>query len=567
MVESLKVRFLIIFSALFLGFMYLVPNFFSLKSISWWPAKNKLVYGLDIQGGLHLVLEANVDEIIQEQLRRLKESLKGDMEKEKIAMESAVVSKAPPYYLDIVFKDKFDLQKARELIKKPALSRTVQAKNSEPLKLRLSYYETRLKEIREQAIGQSIEVIRQRIDEFGVSEPLISAQGGSRILVQLPGVKDSSRAKKLIQQTAKMELAIVDEDFPAEKLIPMIEEAEKKGSYFLGAGKGGLNYREYVKRINGDLRPQLPENRKVVFEKDASAASMEAGKIPYAVDMNLSIQGSLLEDAAMAFDQNTNLPIVTFQFQREGRKPFADLTGKAIGRQLAVILDNVLKSAPNVKSKIHGPGQIDLGKGNYEELAKEANMLAITLRAGALPAELRQLEEKNVGPSLGKDSIDKGKKAGIAGLLLVILFMFLYYKSMGAVANISLVLNMYFLVALLSSLSATLTLPGVAGIILTIGMAVDANVIIFERIREELKKGASMKLAIRDGYGNAFSAILDANITTAIVCFVLGYFGSGPVRGFAVTLFCGILTSLFTAVFVSRSLLDFMAIRMGWKRF
>ena len=437
--------------------------------------------------------------------------------------------------------------------------------------LAVSYYETRLKEIRKQAIEQSIEVIRQRIDEFGVSEPLISAQGGSRILVQLPGVKDAERAKKLIQQTAKMELAIVDDDFPPEKLLPMIEEAEKKGSYFFGAAAGGLSYRSYIRRINQDLKPRLPENRKLVFEKAASAVSMEAGKIPYIVDMNLSIQGSLLEDAKMAFNE-TNQPIVSFLFQPEGRKPFADLTGKAMpkapgdpGRRLAVILDNVVKSAPNVKSKIHGPGEITLGAGNYSELAEEAKMLAITLRAGALPAALRQLEEKTVGPSLGKDSIDKGKRAGVIGLLLVIAFMFLCYRSMGAVANISLVLNMYFLVALLSSLSATLTLPGVAGVILTIGMAVDANVIIFERIKEELKKGASLKLAIRDGYGHAFSAILDANITTAIVCFVLSYFGSGPVRGFAVTLFCGILTSLFTAVFVSRSLLDFMAVRMGWK--
>ena len=597
MIESLKARFLIISAALFLGFMYLVPNFVSLDSASWWPAKNKLVYGLDIQGGLHLVLEAGADEIIQEQLLRLKESLKEDMEKDKISIESAALSKTAPYYIELAFKSPAESEKAKELVKKrKGLSRTVQiktaraaagvgadqAQTSPPaasdktapseaagnFRLRLSYYETKIKEIREQAIDQSIEVIRQRIDEFGVSEPLISAQGGSRILVQLPGVKDAERAKRLIQQTAKMELAIVDEELPPEKLMPMIEKAEKQGSYFFGAAgaeEGGLSYREYVKRINQDLKGQLPENRKIVFEKASSAVSMEAGKVPYAVDMNLSIQGSLLEDAAMAFDQATNQPIVTFQFQPAGRKPFADLTGQAIGRQMAVVLDNVVKSAPSIKSKIYGSGQIELGQGNYNELSEEANMLAITLRAGALPASLRQLEEKNVGPSLGKDSIDKGKKAGMTGLLLIILFMFFYYRSMGAVANISLVLNMYFLTALLSSLSATLTLPGVAGIILTIGMAVDANVIIFERIKEELKKGASMKLAVRDGYGSAFSAILDANITTAIVCFVLAYFGSGPVRGFAVTLFCGILTSLFTAVFVSRSLFDFMILR-GWKR-
>ena len=250
----------------------------------------------------------------------------------------------------------------------------------------------------------------------------------------------------------------------------------------------------------------------------------------------------------------------------EGRRIFADLTGRIKGKRLGIILDEVVKSAPVVEEKIPGNPRISLGSGDYESLVKEAETIASTLRSGALPATLRQLEEKVVGPTLGKKSIDRGKIAGIVGLTLIMFFMLFYYKTLGLIANISLFSNVAFLLAFLTSLSATLTLPGIAGIILTIGMAVDANVIIFERIKEELLKGASLKLAVRDGFQHAFSAILDANITTAIVCAVLMYFGTGPVRGFAVTLFCGILTSLFTAVFLSRTLLETLIVKWGLKR-
>ena len=383
-------------------------------------------------------------------------------------------------------------------------------------------------------------------------------------LFKLPGVEDSKKAKDLIQRTARLELAIVNEDFPPEKLIPLIEKVEKTKNYSLE--DKDMNYRSYVKKINKDLKNKLPENSRIVFEKAPSASSIKTGKIPYLVDLNQSVQGSLLEDASVAFDPDSNKPLVSFKFQPEGRKLFSNLTAKMIGKRLAVILDNVLKSAPVVQSRISDRGQISLGTGNYEDILEEANMIATTLKAGALPANLHQLEEKTVGPTLGKDSINKGKKAGAISLLLVILFMITYYKSLGVIANISLVANVFFLLSIMSSLSATLTLPGVAGIILTIGMAVDANVIIFERIKEELRKGASLKLAVRDGFSNAFSAILDANITTAIVCFVLIYFSTGSVRGFAITLFFGILSSLFTAVFLSRTIMDFLILRCGWKK-
>ena len=562
-IESLKARFIFLIVSFILGLIYLAPNFVSIKDISWWPAKNKLVYGLDIQGGLHLVLSADVNEIAQERLNRQGLDIKEELAKQDIKAEVST-SNQKPLFLFLKLEKETNIETAKEWIKKSSFSSDLQALETKTNTIKLAYYETRVRDLKEQAIKQSIEVIRNRIDEFGVSEPLISAQGEDRILVQLPGIEDSKRAKELIQKTARLELAIVNTEYPPEKLMPLIESAEKAGSYSMQ--DQSMTYREYVRKINSDLKDKLPENSRLVFEKAPSALNMKAGKIPYLVDMNQSIQGGLLEDASVAYEQDTNNPVVSFRFQPEGRKLFSSLTGKSIGKQLAVILDNVLKSAPTVQSRISDRGQISLGTGNYEETLNEAAMIATSLRAGALPAHLQQLEEKTVGPTLGQDSIEKGKKAGMIGLILVILFMMFYYKSLGLIANFSLIANLYFLLALLSSLSATLTLPGVAGIILTIGMAVDANVIIFERIKEELRKGASLKLAVRDGFGNAFSAILDANITTAIVCFVLMYFSSGPVRGFAVTLFCGILSSLWTAVFLSRTIMEFLIVRFNWKK-
>ena len=531
MVESLKARFFIVSFVTVLAVLWLVPNFVPEGRLFWWPSKTRIVYGLDIQGGLHLVLEANINEVVQEKLLRQGQRIKEILAEDKIAVDKTTVSEEPPHHLEIHTKAPQGLVALKKLLKTPEYATRFQVTEGPGSSLRLAFYETRLKELNEQTVAQSIEVIRSRIDEFGVTEPNISAQGSSRILVQLPGVKDSERAKELIQRTAKLEFGVVNGDFPPEKLLPLIEEAEKKGEYFLG--QKGLSYRDYVARINKDLKSHLPENQRLVFEKAPGTLSLKAGGgIPYVVDRNTGLKGNQLEDASVGFDPDTNQPEVQFRFEPRGRKIFADLTGRIKGKQLAIVLDEILKSAPVVTERIPGNPRIQLGSGDYESLLKEAETISSTLRSGALPATLRQLEEKVVGPTLGKKSIDRGKIAGIVGLILVMAFMLLYYNTLGMVANISLFANMAFLLALLTSLSATLTLPGIAGIILTIGIAVDANVIIFERIREELVKGASLKLAIKDGFQNAFSAILDANITTAIVCVVLMYFGTGPRAGF-----------------------------------
>ena len=540
----------------------MVPNLIPTENLPWWPAKNKLIYGLDIQGGLHLVLSADIDEIIEGRLNRQSTQILKELEEQNIKATATV--NTDPFFILLELEDANDRKSALSQFKSSDFSTSMQVLNSGENTIKLAFYENKVTEIREQAIQQSIEVIRSRIDEFGVSEPMITAQGKNRILVQLPGIEDSKSAKDLIQRTARLELAIVNQEFLPDKLWPLIESAEKQGDYSLE--QEGMTYRKYIKKLNKDLKERLPENHRLLFEKAPTALNLKAGRIPYLLDMSKSIQGALLEDAAVAIEQDTNNPMVSFRFQPEGRKLFGQLTGENIGKPLALVLDGVIKSAPNINSRISDRGQISLGTGNYEEMLEEANRVATVLRTGALPADLYQLEEKTVGPSLGQDSIDKGKRAGIVGLLFVMLFMLAYYRSLGLIANLSLALNIFFLLALMSSLSAVLTLPGVAGIILTIGMAVDANVIIFERIKEELKKGASLKLAVKDGFGQAFSAILDANITTAIVCFVLIYFSSGPVKGFAVTLFCGILSSLWTAVFISRTLMDFLIVRFKWNK-
>ncbi|MCY4512737.1 MAG: protein translocase subunit SecD [Bdellovibrionales bacterium] len=564
MIESLKARLIIVTTVIVLAVIWLVPNFVLLDKDFFWPSKDRIVYGLDIQGGLHLVLEADVNELLHKRLNRISLNLQNQMKVDKISEAVITVSDAAPFFMDITVKSPENLNSVQKIIKDLGYSSDLQTLKETNTTLRLAYFDNRVKDMRVQIIDQAIEVIRNRIDEFGVSEPLLSAQGENRILIQLPGIEDSARAKELIKTTAQLEFGVVNEEFPSEKLFPLIAEAEKKGGYSLGKNK--LTYREYIKKINKDLKEHLKENEKIVFEQAPSATNLQTGRIPHIVNIGSGLTGTHLEDAFVSQGE-FNRPEVSFKFQPEGRKIFADLTGRIVGKQLSIILDQVLKAKPVVQGKIHSNPRITLGAGGtYEEVRSDAEMIATTLRAGSLPVFLRQLEEKTVGPTLGRDSIQKGKTAGLTGLILVMLFMLVYYRTLGIFANIALFLNMSLLLALLSSLSATLTLPGVAGIILTIGMAVDANVIIFERIKEELRRGASLKLAIKDGFYNAFSAILDANITTAIVCSVLMYFGTGLIRGFAVTLFCGIVTSLFTAVFVSRTLMDLSLLKFGLKK-
>jgi preprotein translocase subunit SecD len=420
------------------------------------------------------------------------------------------------------------------------------------------YFETYVNQVKKQIVSQAIEVIRNRIDSFGVAEPYIAAQGTERIVVQLPGIdeKDYEQAKDLINRAARLEKMIVSPEMNVVELNKLIEDAEQKGGYTLGTKEeGGLKYIDYVKQLNKDLKGKIPAQTELVFEKLGNVLDIKDGKSPMLVKTDVVFSGDKISDAFVGVGEYGQ-PVVNFSVASEGRSEFAKLTGNNIDKPMAIILDKVVMSAPNIGARLREGGVITLG--TTENVQQEAEFLTNVLRAGALPAALEQLEERTVGPTLGADSIEAGKKAGLLGLMFVLVFMIGWYRLAGAVAGFALATNIFLILALLTSLGATLTLPGIAGIVLTVGMAVDANVIIFERIKEEILKGSGLRAAIKDGFGHALSAIFDANITTAAVCLVLMFYGTGPIKGFAVTLIWGILTSMFTAIFLTRAIIDLM---------
>lgn len=384
-----------------------------------------------------------------------------------------------------------------------------------------------------EALDRAIEIIRNRVDQFGVSEPFIAKQGEKWIVVQLPGVKEPQRAIELIGKTALLEFRLVEESGAFEKLAAHAGEQELR------------------------LDEIYDENRNL---KEGFAELMPAGYelLPFKgegyllVTATPQITGAYLEDARMQIGGEYGMPYVAMNFDKAGARIFASLTGANIDKRLAIVLDGVVQSAPVIRSRI--PDGNAIIEGNFT--AADASGLAIVLRAGALPAPVRIIENRTVGPSLGRDSVKAGIISCVIGMLVVVMFMLVYYKFSGVIANIALLLNIVILLALMSLFNFTLTLPGIAGIILTIGMAVDANVLILERIREELQSGKTVRVAIDTGYGKAFSAILDSNITTLLAAAFLFQFGTGPIRGFAVTLFFGLIASMYTAIVVTHQIYE-----------
>ena len=561
MFQNSKVRWSIIVLVIGLSVYWVLPNFMFAKDNKFLP-ESKIVKGLDIQGGIHLVLGVDIKTYMRDKIERFSRGLKEDFSGEGITYESVTPVEDPKPSIVIKTKTASDINKIVDFMN-TNFPGTFQALESSDSHIQWAYYENVERQINKQVVNQAIEVIRNRIDSYGTLEPNIAAQGEDRILVQLPGIEDSQKAKELINTTAKLEFMIVDSSKSSGDLQAMVGEVEKKGNYTLGqTEKNGLEYSTYVRKVNQDLKSRLPENTEIIFQKPDAVESLTQSRTPFLVKNDQVVTGNLVEDAYVSRDSQSGRPEVAFKMSVDGRKPFGDLTGSNVDKQMAIVLDKVLKTAPVLQSKITDAGRITLGSSNYQEIFEEAEFISRTLRAGALPASLEQLEERTVGPTLGADSIRKGKYAGIAGGTLVILFMIIFYGLLGVVASVALGLNILLILGVLSTLGATLTLPGIAGIVLTVGIAVDANVIIFERIKEELRKGTGLKAAIRDGFGNALSAILDANITTAIVCIMLMQFGTGPIRGFAVTLICGVITSMFTAIFFSRSVVDVLVLKL-----
>ena len=492
------------------GILYALPNLFSRGDDKGGPAfipGQAINLGLDLQGGSHLLLQADLNAVIAERMVGVQENLRLAFRAEKIRFRNL---KAEKNLVSFVLRDAADdsvVNTQLETILRDLGSDFDAVLSGQSTTIRFN--EAGLQNLANQTVEQAIEIIRRRLDPDGTKEPVIQRQGKDRILVQLPGVDDPERIKRLIGRTARLTFQLVD-------MRSTAQEARSSG--------------------------RVPPGSMLL-------ESAEEGGAEYLVEKRVMVSGELLENASAGFDQN-NRPAVNFQLNAEGGRRFGRVTGENIGRPFAIVLDGKVVSAPVIQSQIFGSGQIT---GNFS--VAETNELALILRAGALPAPLIILEERSVGPGLGADSIAAGQIAAMVGLALVIIYMVLSYGLFGLFADIALTVNIVLILGALSALQATLTLPGIAGIVLTMGMAVDANVLVFERIREELRGGRRVAQAIEAGYSRALSTIIDSNLTTLFAALFLFVFGSGPIKGFAVTLSLGIATSMFTALLVTRLLI------------
>jgi len=508
-------KFLVLTISIFAIFFSL-PNFLSkeLKDNSLSFLKSgEIRLGLDLQGGSYLLLKVESESLQTDRLNSLADELRLAMRNSspRIGYKNLKVSGTELNFTLINQEDSLIIKDVLDSIDKEFI---INIDNYNNVQVILS--EEKIKEISDYAILQSIEIIRRRVDEVGTNEPIIQRQGDDRILVQLPGLEDPERIKKLLGKTARMNFRMVNE-------TASVEDA---------------------------LSGRVPPGSDLLFELDERTGEKS---VPYVIYKRIGVSGEQLVDANPSMDQN-NQPVVSIRFDTSGARKFGELTSKNVGKRFAIILDGEVISAPVIREAITGgSGQIS---GNFT--FESASDLSVLLRAGALPAPLTILEERSVGPSLGEDSIKAGIYAGLIAVTLVIIYMLIIYgMRFGLAANISLIINVLLIISLLGILDATLTLPGLAGIALTIGMAVDANVLIFERIREESRSGRSNIGAIDNGFKEAFRTIVDANITTLLAAVILFQFGSGPVKGFAVTLALGVISTMFSSLLLSRGIITF----------
>ncbi len=486
------------------------------------PRAERLNLGLDLQGGMHLVLEVVTGKAVENTLDRMVAELKREAEKRKVPIERIV--REGNDRIQVKLQAKEGLEEMRRILKDYA--QLQQSAGTDPTDVTLTLSTREAKQIEDLAVRQSLETIRNRVDQFGVAEPHIVQEGDRRIVVQLPGIREPQRAINLIGKTALLEFKLVDEE-------------------------GNL-----VEAMAG----KVPEGDVVLYQR-AAEAKAGTGKIPLLLKKASILTGDLLTSAQVQIDNQTNEPVVSIEFDREGARLFGEATAANVGRRLAIVLDDTVYSAPVIREKIPGGKAQISGRFTMED----ARDLAIVLRAGALPAPVNIISNLTVGPSLGQDSIDAGVRAAILGGALVILFMAIYYKVSGVIADFALLLNLVWLMGALASLRATLTLPGIAGIILGIGMAVDSNVLILERIREELRLGKTVRSAIDGGYDKAFLSIIDSHVTTLITAFALFLFGTGPIKGFAITLSLGVIFNLVTALTGTRVIYNWITQRWDLK--
>lgn len=482
------------------GLTYAAPNLIGGRDSGGFLPGQSINLGLDLQGGSHLLLQVDSEAVQTERLESIGESLRLEFREERVRFQKLDVSGAT---LSFTLRDEKGVATRNEALGALGADFLIETTG---LTSRVRFSEQGILNLQTSTVEQSIEIIRRRLDPDGTKEPIIQRQGASRVLVQLPGVDNPEEIKRLLGRTAKLTFQLVD-------LRTTASEARSSGRVPPGA--------VLMESANGD-------------------------GTYYVVEKRVLVSGETLDTATSGFDQNSR-PAVNFALNAEGARKFGKATGENIGRPFAIVLDGQVVSAPTIQSQIFGSGQIT---GNFT--VQETNELSLILRAGALPAPLTVLEERSIGPGLGADSIAAGQIAAVVGLLLVMGYMIATYGLFGVFAVTALVVNIILILGALSAIQATLTLPGIAGIVLTMGMAVDANVLVFERIREEMRRGRSLTAAIEAGYGRAISTIIDSNLTTLFAALFLYIFGSGPIKGFSVTLAIGILTSMFTAIMVTR---------------
>ncbi len=473
--------------------------------------------GLDLQGGIHLVLGVEAEKALEAQVERAASDLRAGLERKGIAVSQLI--RQGPTELVVQLASPQTWNEAQAVWKDLPLFEGRSADQASG-RVVLGVKEREATTIRDLAVRQGLETIRNRVDQFGVAEPTIQREGENRILVQLPGIQDPERAKALIGKTALLEFKLLDESADVERAV----------------------------------REGPPEGDEILWQRIVDKKTRQERKVPYVVKKRTLLTGADLATARVSIDQTTSEPYVSVEFSAAGARAFAELTEQNVGKRLAIILDGNVYSAPVIRERIPS-GQAQITGGFTVE---EATDLAIVLRAGALPAPVKIFEERTVGPSLGADSIRQGLTAILASALAVCAFMLVYYRLSGLVADVALGLNLLMLLAAMAFFHATLTLPGIAGIALTIGMAVDTNILIFERIREEFRSGKTVRAAIDAGFSRAFRTVIDTHVTVLVSALILYQFGTGPVRGFAVSLAIGILASLFTAVFFTRLIFDLL---------
>ncbi len=549
---ALKLKLGFLFFIILLAVITVVPSFYA-NTPSWWKkymAPEGLRLGLDLQGGMHLVLQVNLQKAEENTLELAANDLKDTLAEESVtAVQTKSGSKDTIIFtlpnvsavdkVQALIEDGFDEE----------LDVQVDAKEGSFPRIILQLSQEKKDYIKNNAVAQSLEIIRNRIDQFGVAEPVIIRQGADEIVIQLPGVKDPDRAMKLLGDTAQLEFKLVAETEGAN-IDQLVANAVESGQW-----SGKWQERDEVAELNRLLAGSLPANTAIYFERLVDKQTGIESSRPILLETKVLMTGDMVKNAQVRIGGTFNEPYVSLDMTSRGGKVFATLTEKNVGRRMAIVLDGVVKSAPVIRERILGGSAQISGSFSHEE----ASDLAIVLRVGALPAPVDVIQNMTVGSTLGKDSIQKGLLSGIFGALMVLGFMIIYYRLSGVIANFALTLNILFLFSGLAILNATLTLPGIAGIVLSIGMAVDANVLIFERMREEYALGKPVRSSIDGGFGKALWTIVDSQVTTLITAMALFLFGTGPIKGFAVTLSLGIIFNLFTALFCSRLIFDLLA--------